>query len=243
MLTNEEMRAFHEGGVIVREGLLAGKIPFEVRTFSVGSNLAFAKSFDEIDSHDLEIHVNNFIALHTLKGCLVSFNGKKVEPESIESWSIEKCNHVINFWKQLSNDLIEYLDGYGEQEISDEELEEYIITDSIVREDTFNYGEEAGSFSTKYRVASIGGMKKITTVLKGALSGKKLSKLHVKAFSDKLLALETIEEINGVKITPENIDEQSIEMVGFITRRAANLERQLNEFLSSGEKMAEKIKN
>lgn len=242
MLTSEEIRQFHTEGKIVRQGVLAGKIPFEVKTFSVGSNLEFAKSFDDIEPHDLEIHLNNTIALNTLKGCLESFNGKKVEPKSIELWSVEKCNHIIEFWKKLSNDLIEYLDGYGDQEVTDDELEEYILTDAIVRKDTFNYDDESGSFSTTYKVASLGSMRNVTLKLR-AISGKKISKIHVKAISDRLLALETIESINGVEITPENIDEQSIEMVGFITRRAAMLEQQLKKFLSSPEGVAEKIKN
>lgn len=242
MLKKEEIIQLHRDGMIFREGKLAGKIPFVVRTFRMSDNLNFAKAMDELDVADSDAHINNIVAQKTLEGCLVSVNGMKVTPDIFKNYTAEKCNYIINFAKTLFNDLTEYLEGFSEQKLTDTELEEFILTDKIERTETLEYDEDVEPLVFQYRILPVGEITKITASLRGELK-KKISRMHASALTDRAFAAATITSINGIEVNQQTIDEFNVELISFIMSRAASVENQLRECLQNPSKLGESLKN
>ena len=242
MLKKEEIIQLHRDGVIFREGKLAGKIPFVVRTFRMSDNLNFAKAMDELDVADSDAHINNIVAQKTLEGCLVSVNGMKVTPDVFKNYTAEKCNYIIGFAKTLFNDLTEYLEGFSEQKLTDTELEEFILTDKIERTETLEYDEDVDPLVFQYRILPVGKITEITASLREELK-KKISRMHASTLTDRAFAAATIMSINGIEVNEQTIDEFNVELVSFIMSRAASVEKQLRECLQNPSKLGESLKN
>ena len=242
MLSKAEIKELHEQGMIHREGKLAGKIPFMVRTFRVKDNLNFAKSMDELEVTDSNLHIQGIVAYGTLKGCLVSFNGDLVSKPTIDKFTPEKANFIIDFWKKFSKDLTDYLEGFSEQELTETELEEFILTDTIIREENFEFEEGVSPLKIKYKIIPVGEMMEVTQNMREILK-QKISKIHARAATDRAFAAASIISINGTEVNEDTIDDFNIEMINFILKRANSVEGKLREYLKTPEKMGEALKN
>lgn len=242
MLKKDEIIQLHRDGVVFREGKLAGKIPFVVRTFRMSDNMNFAKSMNSLEVSDSDSYINNIVAQKTLEGCLVSVNGVKATPSVFRNYTAEKCNFIINFARALFNDLTEYLEGFSEQELTDTELEEFVLTDKIERLETLSYEDDVDPLVVRYQVLSVGKVTEITESLRGELK-EKISRMHATAITDRAFAAETIIAINGIDVNLETIDEFNVELVSFVMRRAASVEAQLRKYLQSPTQLGESLKN
>lgn len=243
MLKKEEIMQLHREGVVFREGKLAGKVPFVVRTFRVSDNMRFAENMDALEITDSDAHINNIVAQSMLEGCLVSVNGIRTTPDIFKNYNAEKCNYIINFAKALFGDVIEYLEGFPEQKLTDMELEEFILTDKIERVETLSYSDDVDPLFFKYQVLPVGKVTEITESLREPLKNRKLSKMHASVLMDNAFAAATIDSINGIEITEETLNDFNVELVTFIMRRAASIENQLRDYLKNPSKIGTTLKN
>ncbi len=242
MLSKEEVVQLHTNGTIFREGKIVGKIPFVVKTFSMEDNLKFAAAMDKLEITDSDLHINNVVAQNTLKGCLVSINGRKVLPNEFGNMTVEKCNYIIEFWRTLCADLTKYLEGFSEQPLDVTELEEFILTDAVERVETLEYEEGVPPIEIKYKILPVGEITKVTESLRETLK-QKISKLHATVITDRAFAAKTITSIAGVEINQKTINEFNVELINFIMGRAASVEQQLGDYLRNPNKMGEALKN
>ena len=242
MLSKLEIEELHERGIVHREGKLGGKIPFVVRTFRVKDNLRFAEAMDDVEVTDSNLHIQNIIAHNTLKGCLVSVNGHPTTEEAFKKFTAEKANYIIEFWKVFSKDLVTYLQGFPKQELAEGELEEFILTDTIEREETFEYEEGVPPLVIKYRINPVGEVMEITTKMRDLLKNK-ISKMHARAATDRAFASVTLIAVNDMVVNEETIDDLNIEIVNFALNRANAVEEKLRDYLKNPEKMSEALKN
>jgi hypothetical protein len=88
----------------------------------------------------------------------------------------------------------------------------------------------------------VGEITKITASLREELK-KRISRMHASALTDRAFAAATITSINGIEVNQQTIDEFNVELVSFIMKRAASVEKQLREYLQNPSKLGESLKN
>lgn len=239
MLSDKEIEQFHRKGVVVREGLFAGRAPFAVRTFSVGDNVYFAKQMDRLDAQNTDQRISNFVALTNIERALVMFNNARATPETSKSFTPPKCNYILNTWNDLCKDLLEYLGGYQSKPLDNEEIEEYIFSDKIVRTERLEWKDGVPPITFSYRVISIHEHEEVHSAVKIT---PEMRRWHLDALTERQYALKVIQKINGTEITSENIEDFNTELVGFILRRAVTLEKEANRLNANPEEMSERLK-
>lgn len=241
MLSTEEIKQFHQTGTIYRECKLMDRIPYVVKTYSVRDNIEFAEKINQLEVSDSQIYIQNVLAKNTLASALVSFNNEKATPEMIDRFLPEKCNRILEGWRKLCNDLIEYLNTFPEQPLVDEEIEEYILTDTIIRTETFEY-EGVPPLKVSFKILSLGEIENLALKLK-EITPRDATKAYATAISDLHFAAAIIKSINNMPVDLETINRSNAEFANFILRRAANIEEQLRKKLSNPKEIGESLKN
>lgn len=243
MLTKDEIKQFHNNLKVIRNHKI-GDVEFTITSFTWGGEREFVKVFDNFKKDDTEIYIKNTVATEILKGCLLSFNGEAKSEEEIDEFSSSKVNFIVDKYKKLSSDIEEYLEGFEPQELTDEEVGEFILTDKISRNIRLNFNEEVDPINIKYKILNVKENKKVGEKLKEILNEQEVNtNIHLETINEEVFALEMIEHINGVELTKDNIKGLSTELIKFILLRADRLEKEIKDILNSPEKIGESLKN
>lgn len=243
-LSQKEIQQLHNNFKVLREYKMMEKIPFTVSSFPFGSEEEFVKLFDEFNEGDSNVYVKNVIAEDIVKNCLVSFNNEKVSKEEVENFSPEKTNYIIEKFRELSSDIQEYLDGYERQELTEEEVEEYILTDKVTRNINLNFDEETQPIKIKYHILNIKENKEVGKRIKELIEEEDVqSQVRAKYFNEFAYGVKMIDSINGIAIDEDNIKSVGVELIRFVLDRADKLENQVTDVLNSPGKLGENLKN
>lgn len=247
MLSKNEIYQLHTQTYVVRESKIA-KIPVLIKSFTLGDELGFVATFDTFNN-ETEITVRNTVARETLKRCLVSFNGVPVTAEMISSFTDIKAKMILEEFSKLTADIEEYLGGYETQPLTTEEVEEFILTDTIVRNNKFDFEEDIPAFEISYRILNIQEHLEVGDELKKLIEDKKvISKLHAETLKEWLYASKMVDRILGIPIREykdgrEALKDIGVEVLKFVLTRADALEKMMKDLLKSPEKLSEELKN
>lgn len=244
-LNKEEIKQLHDNFMIFRKCKLMGKIPFVIRSYIFSEEGEFVKIFDEIDSKDDDVFIRNFVVENILKNVLVSFNDEIVDKENIKNFSSEKSNYIVNEYNKLTADIEEYFKGYENKPLTEEEIEEFILTDKIERTVSFDIGEEDISpIKVKYKLLNLEEHKQVGKLIKEDVKELKIkTKAHMEYIREFNSACAIIDSINGIQINKENIGQFNIELIKFILQRATTLEKEITDFLNNPKEIGETLKN
>jgi len=243
MLNKEEIKQLHNNLKVLREYEIAG-VSFVVQSFTWSMEEGFTESFSDLEKTDNDLYLNNFVASEILKQCLVSFNGEQKSEEEIDKFSIEKVNFIVDKYRELSQDILEYLEGFDTQPVDTKEVEEYILTDKITRTITFEYDEDVPPIKIKYRMLNIGESKEAARKITEALKDKERKmNIQMDYIRNTIYALKTIESINGIELNEKNIKDVSVEIIKTILQRLEKLEKDIIDKLGDGKKAGEEVKN
>lgn len=243
MLTKEEIREFHRNFKINRTHKI-GDIEFTISSFIWEEEKEFVKIFDTFEREDTDVFVKNTVATSILKGCLVSFDGEVKTEEQIDEFSSSKVNYIVDKYKQLSSDIEEYLKGFEPQELTDEEVGEFILTDKISRNIKLNFDEETDPIKIKYKILNVKENKEVGKRLKEKIKDIDVkTNVHLENLNEEEFALEMIEHINGVKLNENNIQGVGVELIKFVLQRADKLEKEIKDVLNNPEEIGESLKN
>lgn len=241
MLNKEEIKQLHNNLKVLREYEIAG-VPFVVTSFTWETEENFVNSFSKLDRDENDMYLNNFVASEIVKQCLVSFNGEQKSEKEIDDFSIEKINFIVDKYKDLSEDIQEYLKGFETQPVDTKEIEEYILTDKITRTISFGYDEEVQPIKIKYRMLNVGESKKAAKEISEKAKEKRMN-IQVDYIRNTVYAIKSIEAINGIKLDEDNIKGVGVEIIKTILQRLENLEKDITKKLSDGKKAGEEVKN
>ncbi|MFW5895114.1 MAG: hypothetical protein ACOCT9_00065 [archaeon] len=243
-LNKEEIKQLHNNFIVLREHKILDKIPFVIKSYTWGEEKDFVKMFDEFEPGDSNLYVQNKIVEQTLKHTLVSYDNEKMNPKKIENFSPEKINYIFEKYKELSEDVESYLEEFGEKDLTDEEIEEYILTDKITRNITLKHEEDIRPLKFSYRILNLKENKEIGKKVKERINEEDIkTKLASDYINEDLYAQSMINSINGHKINKNNIYKIGVEIIKFILNRAGKVENQMNKILKNPKKMGENLKN
>jgi len=246
MLNKEEIKQLHNDFYVVREGKLLGKIPFKVRSYTFGKESEFAKLFDEMDTNQNELYYRSVISNKVINDTLVSFNNKRATPEMIENFNNEKVEYFNNFQEKLAKDIMEYLKGYKEKELTEEEIEEYILSDKIIRNVTLNYDEDIKPLKFKFEILNMKEYREMAEEVQEEINKQEVNrKVRYQNIVDRIYCAHMLHHINGIEVNKNNIDQFSLELIQSILQRVRNLQDQVKDKLNneSDVKIGEDIKN
>lgn len=261
-LTKEEIKQLHSNLRVVRECKILDKIPFKVISGSMGDELEIAKVYDGATGAFVEEYFNSEINRKIAQRCLVSFNNQdyvgfyddedlskeeKKEKESelkkkaVDKFSTQKIGLIAEEYKQLSQDIEEYLNGFDKKKLDVSEVEEFIITDQIERISTFK-GE--ADLKIAYKVLNSKEYNEAIKEVKKLLDKKEnISKMHKNVFQNIQMAKRVITGINNRTLTDEFAYYVGSEIVRFIINRAQDLQDEIFKTLKDPEKLGEDLKN
>jgi hypothetical protein len=243
MLTKEEIKSFHNNFKVLRKHKIGG-VEFVISSFTWGAEKEFVRIFEDFDKQDTDVFVKNTIATAILEGCLVSFGGESKSEEEIDNFSSSKVNFIVKKYKQLSSDIEEYLNGFEPQDLTDEEVGEFILTDRIARNIKLNFDEETPAIKIKYKILNVKENKRVGKRIREKIEEDDVkTKVHLENLNEQEFALEMIEHINGMELNEENMEDLSIELIKFILRRADRLEKEIKDALNTPENVGESLKN
>ena len=240
-LSEEEIKQLHTNFRVVRECEILDKIPFEIKSTTMKEELEIATVYDQMGEDFLEEYFNSELNRKVAETTLVSFNHQKFEDvkTAIDKFSTKKIELIVEEYKQLSQDIEEYLNGFDTKELDKSEVEEFIITDQIKRTSTFKGDKD---LTISYKVLNSKEYNEAISDVKDKISSlDNISVMHKDVFQQLKMAEKLIIGLNGKK--PKNVENIGAEITRFVTQRAQKLQDEIFETLNDGEKLRDGLKN